>query len=139
MSGEIVDMQGNVLGHHDAYYGFTIGQRRGLDIGGLPERSYVVDIDPLARRVVIGPAQALDRSHLMAERVHWISGHRPDAAIEVTARVRSRQVDVAARVEHIDDSRARVTFSDPMRAIAPGQAVVFYDDEVCLGGGWIGR
>ncbi len=80
-----------------------------------------------------------DKSGLVAERVHWISGRRPDGPIEISARVRSRQVDVAARVEHIDDSRARVTFSDPMRAIAPGQAVVFYDGEVCLGGGWIGR
>jgi tRNA-specific 2-thiouridylase len=139
VGGEIVDMQGNVLGRHDAYYGFTIGQRRGLDIGGMPERAYVVDIDPFTRRVVIGPAEALDRSVLIAERVHWIAGVPPDNPIQVSARVRSRQTDVAATVEMLTGDRAKVTFFAPLRAIAPGQAVVFYDDDVCLGGGWIGR
>jgi len=137
--GEIVDMQGRVLGRHDAYYRFTIGQRRGLDIGGLPERSYVVDIDPFTRRVVIGPAEALEKNELVAERVHWISGEMPDKPLAVSARVRSRQADIAATVEMLDDTRARVSFSAPLRAIAPGQAVVFYDDDLCLGGGWIAR
>jgi tRNA-specific 2-thiouridylase len=139
VGGEIVDLQGRVLGRHDAYYRFTIGQRRGLDIGGLPERSYVVDIEPFTRRVVIGPAEALERSELVAERVHWISGEMPDSPIDVSARVRSRQADISARVEMLDGGRASVSFHAPLRAIAPGQAVVFYDGDVCLGGGWITR
>jgi len=139
VGGEIVDMQGRVLGRHDAYYRFTIGQRRGLDIGGLPERSYVVDIDPFTRRVVIGPAEALERSELLAERVHWISGAVPDRPLEVSARVRSRQADIAATVEMLSDGRAKISFRAPLRAIAPGQAVVFYDGDLCLGGGWITR
>ncbi|MGK2856533.1 MAG: tRNA 2-thiouridine(34) synthase MnmA [Thermoanaerobaculia bacterium] len=139
VGGEIVDLTGRVVGRHDAYYNFTIGQRRGLDIGGFPERTYVVDIDPLARRVVIGPAEALEKTQLVAERVHWISGEAPSAAVEVSAKVRSRQVDVAATVEMLDSSSARVTFAAPLRAIAPGQAVVFYDGDLCLGGGWIVR
>lgn len=139
VGGEIVDLAGRVVGSHDAYYNFTIGQRRGLDIGGFPERTYVVDIDPLTRRVVIGPAEALDKTELVAERVHWISGEVPSGPVDVTAKVRSRQADIAASVEMLDGSSARVTFAAALRAIAPGQAVVFYDGEVCLGGGWIRR
>ena len=137
VGGEIVDLSGRVVGRHDAYYNFTIGQRRGLDIGGFPERTYVVDIDPRTRRVVIGPAESLDKTELVAERVHWISGEAPSGPVEVSAKVRSRQADVAARVELLEGSLARVTFAAPLRAIAPGQAVVFYAGAICLGGGWI--
>jgi tRNA-uridine 2-sulfurtransferase len=137
--GGIVDLDGNILGHHDAYYGFTIGQRRGLHAGGFPERMYVVDIDPAARRVTVGPEEALQKSELVAERVHWIAGEAPPLPLDCTARVRSRQNDVAARVEMTGEGIARVTFSAPLRAIAPGQAVVFYDGDLCLGGGWIAR
>ncbi|HUO83484.1 MAG TPA: tRNA 2-thiouridine(34) synthase MnmA [Thermoanaerobaculia bacterium] len=135
--GEIVDLDGNVVGQHDGYYHFTIGQRRGLQAGGFSERSYVVDIQPWSRRVVIGPLEALQKSELMAQRTHWIRGSAPDRPLEVTARIRSRQSEVAATVEPLDDARARVTFAAPVRAAAPGQAVVFYQDDLCLGGGWI--
>jgi tRNA-specific 2-thiouridylase len=138
-AGEIVDMDGKVVGTHDGYYQFTIGQRRGLDIGGTPERTYVVDVNPFTKRVVIGPASALEKDELLAERVHWISGAPPSGPIEVQARVRSRMADVAATVTPLEDGRARVTFAHKLRAVAPGQAVVFYQDDLCLGGGWITR
>jgi tRNA-specific 2-thiouridylase len=138
-AGEIVDVDGEVVGHHDGYYKFTVGQRRGLQIGGSAERTYVVDVNPFTRRVTIGPASALRKSELIAEKVHWISGEPPAHAIEVQARVRSRMPDVAATVTPIAGDRARVTFAQTLRAVAPGQAVVFYDDDVCLGGGWISR
>ena len=138
-AGEIVDVDGNVLGTHDAYYGFTIGQRRGLQIGGTPERTYVVDVNPFTKRVVIGPASALEKDELIAERVHWIAGAAPSGSIEVQARVRSRMADVAATVTPLSDGKARVTFAQKLRAVAPGQAVVFYQDDLCLGGGWITR
>src|SRR5437764_10158819 len=92
-AGEIVDCDGNVVGQHDGYYHFTIGQRRGIDVGGTSERMYVVDVNPFTRRVTIGPASKLERSDLIAERVHWISGVPPqpiDAPIDAQARVRSR-------------------------------------------------
>lgn len=138
-SGEIVDVDGNVIGSHDGYYQFTIGQRRGLQMGGSIERTYVLDVNPFTRRVTVGPASALEKSVLVAERVHWISGDGPRGPIEVTARVRSRQADVVATVNPLDGGRARVTFAHELRAIAPGQAVVFYQDDLCLGGGWITR
>ncbi|HEY3056758.1 MAG TPA: tRNA 2-thiouridine(34) synthase MnmA [Thermoanaerobaculia bacterium] len=136
-AGEIVDIDGNIVGRHDGYYHFTIGQRRGLQIGGTAERTYVIDVNPFTKRVTVGPGSALEKSELIAERVHWISGDIPDAPIEVAARVRSRQADVAATVTPLDRNRARVTFAHKLRAIAPGQAVVFYQDDLCLGGGWI--
>lgn len=135
--GEIVDAEGNVVGHHDGYYNFTIGQRRGLQLGGYSDRTYVIGIDPVSRRVRVGPLEALDRSELVAERVHWISGKAPAGPIEVSARVRSRQTEVAATVTPLENGRARVSFRAPLRAIASGQAVVFYDEDLCLGGGWI--
>lgn len=138
-SGEIVDLDGNVVGRHDGYYNFTIGQRRGLQAGGFSEAMYVIDVNPFTRRVVIGPADKLQSSVLVAERVHWISGKAPASPIEVQARARSRMADVAATVEMLDGDRARVTFSAPLRGVAPGQAVVFYDGDLCLGGGWIAR
>jgi tRNA-specific 2-thiouridylase len=138
-AGEIVDVDGNVVGHHDGYYKFTVGQRRGLQLGGASERTYVVDVNPFTRRVTIGPASVLQKDELIAERVHWISGEAPAAPIEVQARVRSRMPDVAATVTPLAGDRARVTFAHTLRAVAPGQAVVFYDDDLCLGGGWITR
>jgi tRNA-specific 2-thiouridylase len=136
-AGEIVDTDGNVVGAHDGYYHFTIGQRRGLDIGGSPERTYVVDVNPFTKRVTVGPASLLEKDELIAQRVHWIAGAPPSGSIQVQARVRSRMADVAATVTPLGDDRARVVFAHKLRAVAPGQAVVFYQDDLCLGGGWI--
>ncbi len=138
-AGEIVDAAGNVVGTHDGYYHFTIGQRRGLDIGGSAERTYVIDVNPFTKRVTVGPASLLEKDELIAERVHWIAGAPPSGSIEVQARVRSRMADVAATVTPLDGARAKVTFAHKLRAVAPGQAVVFYQDDLCLGGGWITR
>ena len=138
-AGEIIDTEGNVVGQHDGYYQFTIGQRRGLQVGGSDARTYVIDVNAFTKRVTIGPASALERSELVAERVHWISGTAPRGSVEIQARVRSRAADIAATVTPIDGDRARVQFAQKLRAVAPGQAVVFYDGDLCLGGGWITR
>lgn len=138
-AGEIVDPDGKVVGRHDGYWHFTIGQRRGLQIGGTPDRTYVIDVNPFTKRVTIGPASLLEKSELRAERVHWISGEEPSGPVEVEARVRSRMADVAATVTPLGGGRARVTFAHELRAIAPGQAVVFYQGDLCLGGGWIAK
>jgi tRNA-specific 2-thiouridylase len=96
-------------------------------------------VNPFTKRVVVGEASDLERDELTAERVHWISGIAPSGPIEVQARVRSRSADVSATVTPLDDGRARVQFAQKLRAVAPGQAVVFYDGDLCLGGGWITR
>jgi tRNA-specific 2-thiouridylase len=138
-AGDFVDVDGNIVGQHDGYYQFTIGQRRGLQAGGNSERTYVIDVNAFTRRVTIGPSSALERSELVADRVHWISGDAPLGPIEIQARVRSRAADVAATVTPLDRGRSRVQFAQKLRAVAPGQAVVFYDGDLCLGGGWIAR
>lgn len=137
-AGEIVDTDGNVVGQHDGYYHFTIGQRRGLQIGGSPDRTYVIDVNAFTKRVTVGPADALESDELIAEKAHWI-GETPSGPVEVQARVRSRAADVAATVTAIDGDRVRLKFAQKLRAVAPGQAVVFYDSDLCLGGGWIAR
>src|SRR5437016_7509042 len=134
--GDIVDTEGNIVGRHDGYYQFTIGQRRGLQMGGAPDRTYVIDVNPFTRRVTVGPASALERDELIAEKVHWISGQPPAGPIEVQARVRSRAADIAATVTPLDGGRAHFAFAQKLRAVAPGQAVVMYDGDVCLCGGW---
>jgi tRNA-specific 2-thiouridylase len=138
-AGDIVDVDGKVVGQHDGYYHFTIGQRRGLQLGGSPERTYVIDVNPFTKRVTIGPSSALQKSELIAERVHWIAGEVPTGPVQVQARVRSRMADVSATVTSEENGRARVVFDQALRAVAPGQAVVFYDGDLCLGGGWISR
>ena len=108
-----------------------------MQAGGNSERTYVIDVNAFTKRVTIGPASALERSELIAERVHWINGTPPTSPIEVQARVRSRAADIAATVTPFGRDRARVQFAQKLRAVAPGQAVVFYDRDLCLGGGWI--
>jgi tRNA-specific 2-thiouridylase len=137
--GDIVDIEGNVVGQHDGYYHFTVGQRRGLQVGGSAERTYVLEVNPFTRRVTVGPASVLQNDELLADRVHWISGQPPRGPIEAAARVRSRMADVAATITPLSGGRAKLTFAQKLRAVAPGQAVVFYDGDVCLGGGWIAR
>ena len=138
-TGEIVDVDGTVVGRHDGYYHFTIGQRRGLQMGGAADRTYVVDVNPFTKRVTVGPASALERDELIAEKMHWISGEPPSGPVEVQARVRSRAADIAATITPLGGGRARMQFAQKLRAVAPGQAVVMYDGDLCLGGGWISR
>src|SRR5205085_59993 len=85
-AGEIVDVDGNAVGRHDGYYHFTIGQRRGLQLGGAPDRTYVLDVNAFTKRVTVGPASALERDELVAEKMHWIAGEAPTSVVEVQAR-----------------------------------------------------
>jgi tRNA-specific 2-thiouridylase len=134
--GEIRDASGHVLGRHDGVHRFTIGQRKGLGLStGVP--LYVVNIDAAGAAVTVGPRAALERDTLTASRVHWISGDAPAAPVRASARIRYRHREAPATIAPIDADRARVTFDAPQTAITPGQAVVFYEGDVVLGGGWI--
>lgn len=135
-SGEIQDQLGHPVGSHDGVHQFTVGQRKGLRLStSVP--LYVLEIDASENRLTVGPRAALERTHLTASEVNWIAGTAPSGTLHITARVRHRHSDAPAKVESLPGGRASVTFQDPQRAIAPGQAVVFYDRETVLGGGWI--
>lgn len=134
-AGEFVDKHGNVLGIHQGYYGYTIGQRKGLGISA-EAPYYVIDIRPEQNQVVLGSHADLFHTTLLAEEVNWIQD--PDAgSMEIEAKVRYRQKAQPAVVTKTDDHLARVEFVEPQRAITKGQAVVFYQGESVIGGGTI--
>lgn len=134
--GEIIDEEGKILGHHEGIHAFTVGQRRGI---GIPSSHplYVLEIDPLTHRVVVGPAQSLYHSRLIAGDLNWIAIDPPRDPIEVMVRIRYRHKEAEAVASPLPDGRVMVSFQNPQRAIAPGQAAVFYKGEMVLGGGWI--
>ncbi len=134
--GAITDVTGRVIGRHDGVHRFTVGQRKGLGLSS-PIPLYVVGIDAEAATVTVGPREALQQSHLTASGVNWMSGVAPAAGTRITAQIRYRHREAAATLSPLDDGRAELTFDEPQTAIAPGQAVVFYDGDVVVGGGWI--
>ena len=127
--GEIVDLEGRVLGRHKGLIHFTVGQRRGLEIGGQPEPLYVVRLDPEERRVVAGPKRALAVRTACLDDINWLGeGQRSG----LTAKVRSMARPAAVRFDG-----ANIRFEHPEFGVAPGQAAVIYEGERVLGGGWI--
>jgi tRNA-specific 2-thiouridylase len=136
--GDIVDLAGKVIGAHDGIIHYTVGQRRGLDIGGTAEPLYVVRVEPDARQVVVGPRDALSTRDISLSGINWLG---PDGAgtFDCDVKVRSTQSPIAATVTLGQDGRAAVTLADAAQGAAPGQACVFYDGARVLGGGWIQR
>jgi len=128
-SGEIVDESGRVLGRHKGLIHFTVGQRRGLEIGGTPEPLYVIRLDAATRQVIVGPRSALAVGAARLSGINWLGG---DFDGPITAKVRSLAKPVPARL-----AGDRVTFDAPEYGVAPGQAAVLYAGERVLGGGWI--
>ena len=135
-AGAIVDERGARLGTHGGIHRFTIGQRKGLGVSSQAPL-YVLHIDADAGDVTVGPKSSLDRTTLTASGVNWISVDAPSAWLPVTAQIRHRHAPAAARVRAMDGARAELEFDAPQSAITPGQAVVFYQDDVVVGGGWI--
>jgi tRNA-uridine 2-sulfurtransferase len=134
-AGAIVDVEGTVLGGHSGFEAFTIGQRRGLGIAlGTPR--YVVQIEPSTRTVTLGTRNALEKAGLTAARFNW-QGQKPSGPVDCLAQIRAQHRAVPATVEALDGERARVMFSTPQSAIAPGQVVTVYQDDLVYGGGWI--
>jgi tRNA-uridine 2-sulfurtransferase len=137
-SGEVVDAGGRVMGRHDGTFRYTIGQRRGLGVS-TGDRAYVVDMDPVSNRVVVGSGALLSRRGLVADRVSWVAGGPPaEGPFQGDVRIRYRGEDVAAVIEpSASGDEARVEFRAPQPAVAPGQSVVFYRGDEVLGGGRI--
>ncbi len=144
--GDIVTPEGEVIGRHEGLMYHTLGQRRGLGIGGRAGADeapwFVVGKDLEHNRLIV--AQGHDHPLLMsaaleAGQLNWIAGAPPRAPLRCTARIRYRQADQPCRLEPLGEGRCRVVFDTPQRAVTPGQAVVFYDGEACLGGAIIER
>ncbi len=136
--GSIIDQAGRVLGHHTGLAFYTIGQRKGLGIAGT-HPYFVLRLDPVHNTVIVGPEEALGQSSLTASQVTWGVGQSPAGSIDVQARIRYKAHDVPATVTPTDPDTVRVVFHTALRDITPGQGVVFYDGDACLGGGIIER
>src|SRR4051812_25335666 len=135
--GEIVDLEGRVLGRHDGLIHFTVGQRRGLDIGGQAEPLYVVRLEPETRRVVVGPKAALAIRAARLSGLNWLGEHQREG---LSAKVRSLAKPVPVRFDPGSGSGAgaeAIRFDQPEYGVSPGQAAVLYGGDRLLGGGWI--
>jgi tRNA-specific 2-thiouridylase len=127
--GDIVDLEGRILGRHGGLIHFTVGQRRGLELGGQPEPLYVVRIDPERRRVIVGPKRALAIRTARLSGINWLGETQSGG---LTAKVRSM-----ARPAPVRFDGSAIHFESPEYGVAPGQAAVLYEGERVLGGGWI--
>ncbi|MBI3851453.1 MAG: tRNA 2-thiouridine(34) synthase MnmA [Verrucomicrobia bacterium] len=136
--GDIVDLHGRVLGWHDGIEFYTIGQRKGLGISS-PKPLYVIELDATNNRVIVGDESALERDEFNVERCNWIPFDVPPATLEVTAKIRYNHPGTAATVATDGNGGARVKLHTAQRALTPGQACVFYQDDLVVGGGWITR
>ena len=141
--GEIYDVDGNFIARHDGIELFTIGQRKGLP-GGSARPRYVVDLDPETNRVIVGDAEHLVCDEFEIDRMNWhpvagVNAVDYGRQIEATVKIRYNHPGVAARMTPIENSRAHIRLHEPQRAVTPGQAAVFYDGDLVLGGGWICR
>jgi tRNA-specific 2-thiouridylase len=141
--GEIVDQDGRVLGTHRGVIHYTVGQRKGLGIGGLGDPLYVLRLDPATRRVIVGPKAALATARVPLREVNWL-GNAPlssRAEWEVAVKVRSTRPPRPAILRPLSDTEAEVELLSPEEGVSPGQACVFYAPEGSrvLGGGWIWR
>jgi tRNA (5-methylaminomethyl-2-thiouridylate)-methyltransferase (EC 2.1.1.61) len=144
--GKIITPEGTVVGEHNGLMYYTIGQRQGLGIGGvkdaLPEPWFVIAKDHHNNQLIVGQSnhEALIMAHqLSAEQSNWISGQPPEFPIHCHAKIRYRQPDQACTVTDNTNGQLTVVFKQPQRAITPGQSVVFYQDDVCLGGAIISQ
>jgi tRNA-specific 2-thiouridylase len=135
--------QGKIIGKHDGLMFYTLGQRKGLNIGGIKNTDesawYVVAKNIAANELIVAQGHnhpLLFSSTLHCEKLHWISGEAPEN-LACTAKIRYRQQDQSCMIELLENNSAKVTFNEPQRAITPGQSIVFYNQSICLGGGII--
>lgn len=134
--GDVVDVHGRVLGRHDGIEFYTIGQRKGLGISS-PKPLYVIELDARNNRVIVGDDSQLDRDEFMVARCNWIPWEHPPESFEATAKIRYNHPGTPATITPNAQGGARVKLHAAQRAITPGQACVFYQEDLVAGGGWI--
>lgn len=134
--GEVVDTQGRVLGRHNGVEFYTIGQRKGLGLSS-PKPLYVIELDAQNNRVIVGDDSQLDRDEFTVSRCNWILWENPPESFEATAKIRYNHPGTPALITPTPNGGARVKLQIPQRAITPGQACVFYQEDIVAGGGWI--
>ena len=134
--GPIVTQDGKEIGQHEGLAFYTIGQRKGIGIAA-PRPYYVLDKDISSNSLVVSTADDLGRDELTTGEVNWISGQNPNNPVRLLVKIRYKAQDAFGTVSPLDDGRAHIQFEKPLRDITPGQAAVFYDGEICLGGGII--
>jgi len=134
--GKIIDISGRVLGTHNGIHHYTIGQRRGIGLAH-SEPLYVLEIRPNENVIVVGERRLLGRSSCLVERPNWISITDLTEPLRVAAKIRSRHIPAQALIEPRGDGGVTVIFDTPQAGVTPGQACVFYEDEIVIGGGWI--
>lgn len=135
-AGEFVSPNGQVLGRHDGIESFTVGQRKGINVGS-SKPLYVLGVDAASRRVVVGDDAALWKRELVVRDCAWGPGGPPERETAVRVQIRQRHEAAPATLHPMADGGVRALFDTPQRAITPGQAAVFYDGDAVLGGGWI--
>lgn len=134
--GDVVSTDGEVLGQHEGIHRFTVGQRRGLPVQAQGAPLYVQRIDADQRKVVVGPAEKIARGSFNLLRPRWVDGSAPiDQPLSI--RIRHRHLGTTGRVRLDGDGHVAVTLDEPVKAVTPGQAAVFYDGDRVVGGGWI--
>ncbi|WP_044559098.1 tRNA 2-thiouridine(34) synthase MnmA [Azospirillum sp. B4] len=146
-AGDIVHVDGRVLGRHEGVINYTVGQRKGLGLGGNAALAvepggdtdplYVVRVDAASAQVVVGPRAALARTRVTVREVNWLGGGGPVDGLPVTVKLRSAQPALSARLFLDRQQGATVELDQPQFGVAPGQAAVFYQGDRVLGGGWI--
>lgn len=137
--GPIMDRQGRVYGEHQGLPGYTIGQRKGLGISGSGEPMYVLQLDHANNTLVVGAFAELGRTQLVATNINWTLDMPPPAGFRAQCKIRYRAQALPCTLHPLAGDAVEVYFEQPLRDITPGQGAVFYDDDLCLGGGIIAR
>jgi len=136
--GPILDKDGKVLGQHNGTPFYTIGQRRGLGIAH-KEPLYVIEINVARNEIVVGTKKDVYKKELTAENLNWIMFEKPPKAFKAQAKIRYKHRKASARISVLEGDSVKVVFDEPQEAPTPGQAIVFYEGELVLGGGWISK
>jgi tRNA-specific 2-thiouridylase len=135
-SGEIVNLSGQTVGSHDGIHRYTVGQRRGLGIAH-EKPLYVVQIERARNQIIVGEKEDLDSTEFFAKGVNWIAFDEPSEPVRAHVKVRYRHDPAMATIHALPESHVRIVFDEPQKAITPGQATIFYNEDEVVGGGWI--